>query len=342
MSGFMNVLLAIEGSISTTFSIQSGGIIDTYSTNNRTGQTVDWFTSSYWLEQVSSPQGNIQGLWPATFITNYPYVPQFYYVTGSNSSNSQLIVYNQLKPGSLNPTGLTIACLSPANPVSSNILFNNNIANQGIVAGSKISTWTNNGSNSLIQLQSPLTTSGCGGIFTASASSSVLTVSSIQYGTVVIGAVLINASTGVGNTKVGTQISGTTGGAGTYNLIGGVGFASQSTAGAVLAATGSSLGSLYNGTVSPAISFPSFGSSYIWGFWNKTNPSGQVVSYSVYVSGQQAPSFVKSMAVAGTGLVGSISRTTGTYGTVFTLTLATPTTTNLLSNTYPISVTING
>ena len=341
MSGFMNVLLAIEGSISTTFSIQSGGIIDTYSTNNRTGQTVDWFTSSYWLEQVSSPQGNIQGLWPATFITNYPYVPQSYYVTGSTIDNGHLIVYNQLKPDYL-PTGLTIACLSPANPVSSNILFNNNIANQGIVAGSKISTWTNNGSNSLIQLQSPLTTSGCGGIFTASASSSVLTVSSIQYGTVVIGAVLINASTGVGNTKVGTQISGTTGGAGTYNLIGGVGFASQSTAGAVLAATGSSLGSLYNGTVSPAISFPSFGSSYIWGFWNKTNPSGQVVSYSVYVSGQQAPSFVKSMAVAGTGLVGSISRTTGTYGTVFTLTLATPTTTNLLSNTYPISVTING
>ena len=135
-------------------------------------------------------------------------------ITGINSSYMNNAVFS----GYISTTTLTVTSVTSGTVIVGMVLSGSGVtAGTTITAGSgtsfTVSTSQTAGLNT-----SPITITGVSGItFSATIATTVLTVTSVPTGTLVSGFLITGAGVSSG-TILGTQISGTTGGTGTYNL----------------------------------------------------------------------------------------------------------------------------
>lgn len=310
MSGILNVLAGGGAGGPTTFATTT--VAASTQTNSKTGATTDWVAAGNFLEDVSA---STLGIWPATTASTIAYA------TWANAATSATLT---AAFGTAPTAGqYFVPQLKDASGGSPGV---------GVAARTTVSSYTGGATTIAI---SPATTLNATATFTASytASATTINITAVATGTILPGMVVING--GVAYCKISTQVSGTVGGAGTYNCIAaGTGFASSACTEGIMVQCLSPQGSM-----TPSV--PSFNGAEIYAIWSRATQatSGLVSDYYLYVSGNQPAGYLQGIKIGSTQLVGTIAApVVYGYGTLFQFTLTTPAATLL---TAAASVTVS-
>ena len=301
MSGILNMLVAASAG-GTSFSVTAAA------SNQLTSKvaTQNMRTAASWTDYVAT----------VTSDNNFPACVVYGSFYGKWTSGSATVTLQAFLGGTTFSSNAFYT--APHDPNHAVTAGSTTPSYRGIALGTLLASYT--GSATTLTL-SAAPSASAGATFTASMSgTTTMTVSAVASGAINVGDYITNSTLTLGSFYVVSQLTGTAGSTGTYQLNTLSTFSAVTTNAWVLCYYVSNL-AVNAGTMSPAA--PTINGAQILAIWSIANdaaPLGGAVTYQCYVAGNQSAGFISTLSIGGTAISGTWSvLDTSPYGTVFTI-----------------------